>query len=497
MISVALLLLGLFMQYDPAPIQREFHALTTTEALFGGAAGPGKSLALTCDPFDQIIVEHERCKAREIRWGESSGMAIHFRREIPRLEETIFRAKVLYSKLDPSFKYRDNENAGKFSSGYRVRFAHMKDQDSFLNHRSSQFSRVYFDELSEFESDHYHELVGRCRSTDPVLRHMLKVRAASNPAPNWLREYFVDPAPEGRVILKKSFRLHDGTTEERTRIFLKARLYDNPDKEYVRQYEANLLDKPFHIRAALLDGNWYVVAGAFFADVWDADRLVIKPFKIPAGWRKFRSGDWGFKEECVILWWAVDPEGNLICYRELTLNGRKAKRRYDAREVAVKIREIEVAAGEWNHNRNCSRLQGWMDTQLWEERGKAGSGLNITMADDMASVGVFWHKATKGRKQSAQQFIKRANEHGPNDEPGVMFFETCRGCITTIPAIGTDPEDGEKPADGGPDHWWAATAYSLAANPQPTGRENYNVPDDDDDVADNAPPAYAWTHGGS
>jgi hypothetical protein len=488
---VGLLLALVAMQYDPAPRQREFHALTTTEALFGGSAGPGKSIALTCDPFEQIIVEHERCKAREIQWGQSTGMAIHFRREMPRLEETIFRAKILFGKLDPAFKFRDNDHAGQFSSGYRFRFAHLKDSDSFLNYRSAQATHLAFDELIEFEADQYHELVGRCRSTDPVLKTMLKVRSASNPGANWVREYFVDPAPEGSVILKKRFRLRDGTEEIRTRLFLKARLYDNPDKEYVRQYEANLMDKPYHIRAALLDGNWYVVAGAFFADVWDVDRIVIKPFKIPAGWRKFRSADWGYKEECVILWWAVDPEGNMICYRELTLNGRKAKRRYDAREVAERIREIEIAAGEWNHNRGCSRLEGWMDTQLWEERGKAGSGQNITMADDMASVGVYWHKATKGRKQSAQQFIKRANEHGPNGEPGVMFFETCRGCIMTIPAIGTDAEDAEKPADGGPDHWWAAVAYALSANLLPTGNEYSNYPDDDpDEVA--SPPPSAW-----
>lgn len=485
--TIAALLLAVFaMHYDPAPVQREFHALQTTEALFGGSAGPGKSLALTCDPFDQIIVEHERCKAGELRWGESSGMAIHFRREMPRLEETMFRAKVLYSKLDSGFKWAEQIHLGTFSSGYRVKFAHLKDNDAFLNYRSNQYTRVYFDELIEFEADQYHELVGRCRSTDPVLRQMLKVRAASNPAPNWVREYFVDPAPRGRVILKKRFKLRDGSIEERTRLFLPAKLYDNPDKEYVRQYEANLMDKPHHIRAAQLHGDWYIVAGAFFAEEWDVDRVVVKPFKIPAGWRKFRSGDWGYKEECVILWWAVDPDGNLICYRELTLNGRKARHRYDAREVAEKIKEIEQAAGEWNNTRGCSRLQGWMDTQLWEERGHRGP----TMADDMASVGVYWNKATKGRKQAAQQFIKRLNEQGPNGEPGVMFFETCRGCITTIPAIGTDATDPEKPADGGPDHWWAAVSYAVAANPLPSGNEHSNYQDDDD--YDDAPRAQNW-----
>lgn len=478
------------MNYDPSPIQREFHALKTTEGLFGGSAGPGKSMALVMDPAEQIVVEMARCRARDIAWGASTGMMIHFRRELPRLEETIFRAKVLYSKLDPAFKFNDNDHAGRFSSGYRVKFAHLKDSDSFLNYRSNQYTHIGFDELIEFESDQYHELGSRCRSTDPVMKTMLKVRAASNPGPNWVREYFIDPAPQGRKILKKTFRLRDGSYETRTRLFLPARLYDNPDKEYVRQYEANLMDKPAHIRASQLDGNWYVVAGAFFAEEWDPQRVIIKPFKIPAGWRKFRSGDWGYKEECVILWWTVNPDGDLICYRELTLNGRKAKRRYDAREVGERIKDIEIAAGEWNHNTNSSRLTGWMDTQLWEERGKAANGLNITMADDMAAAGIYWKKATKGRKQAAQQFVKRLNEHGPNDEPGVMFFEGCTKCITTIPALGTDHADPEKPADGGPDHWWAAVSYACAANPLPTGNEESGVAWDDDD--DNQQPRRNW-----
>lgn len=462
------------MRYVPARVQEEFHALSTTEALFGGSAGPGKSMALIADVLPQMVVERARVESREI--SRSSGMSIHFRREMPRLEETIFRAKELYGTVDPGFKFNDNDHAGITSWGYRVKFAHLKDADSFLNYRSNQYTHVAFDELIEFEQDQYHELVGRVRSTDPVLRSMLKARAASNPAPGWVREYFVDPAPKGRVILRKRFRLHDGTTEERTRLYLPALLYDNPDKEYVRQYEANLMDKPAHIRAALLEGNWYVVAGAFFSDEWDEQRVVIKPFKIPAGWRRFRSGDWGYKEECVILWWAVSPEGDLICYRELTLNGRKAKKRYDAWEVAKRIKEIEMSANEWNYREDRSRLTGWMDTQLWEERGHRGP----TMADDMAREGVYWLKASKGRKQAAQQMIVRLNEHGANDQPGIMFFENCTGCITTIPAIGTDKEDPEKPADGGPDHWWAAVSYALSANPLPTGREDDGFTWDDE-----------------
>lgn len=466
------------MKYVPAPVQQEFHDLTCDEALFGGSAGPGKSLALLMDVLPQVIVEHERCKKGEVRWGQSSGWAIHVRREFPRLEQTIHRAKIYFHTIDDGFKYDETRHIGRFSSGYKFQFGHLKDRDSFLNYRSAQFTHLGIDEAGELEhKDSYDELVTRVRSTDPVLKKMLKARCASNPFPNWVRDYFIDPAPEGRKLIAKRIKLTDGTEVTRTRMFLPAKLSDNPDPEYRRQYEANLRDKPAHIRASLLNGDWYIVAGAFFADEWDPDRVVIKPFKIPSGWRRFRSGDWGYKEECVILWWAVSPEGDLICYRELTLNGRKAKKRYDAHDAAKEIKRIEMAAGEWNTLRDCSRLTGVMDTQLWEERGHKGP----TMADDMARVGVYWSKATKGRKQSAQQCVRRLKERGVNGQPGLMFFETCRGCVTTIPALGTDPTDPEKPADGGPDHWWAATAYALAANAMPSGRDFKTQEDDDEE----------------
>lgn len=471
------------MNYTPSKWGAEFHALQVDEALGGGAQGVGKSMALFMDPAEQVVVQQARCEAREFAWGQAPGWALHLRREFPRLEQTIWRSKMIFPSLDAGVKWNETAHKWTFSSGYQYQFGHLKDADSFFNYRSNEYTHLGIDELIELESqDMYNELVLRVRTTDPVLRKMKKVRATTNPGAGWVRDYFVDPAPQGRTILQRKIRLEDGTYETRTRLFLPGRLVDNPNAEFRRDQEATLRNQPSHLRAMLLDGDWYVVAGAFFAEVWDSARMVIKPFKIPSGWRRLRSGDWGYKEPCVILWWTVSPDGELICYRERTFNGPKAEERLDAYGVAHRIREIERANGEWNLLRDCSRLTGFMDNQLWEERGHRGP----TMADDMAKVGVHWQKATKGRKQAAQQFIKRARSRGYNDRPGVMFFETCGKCISTIPAIGTDDMDPEKPKDGGPDHWWAATGYACAANLLPSGVEDrslYYETDDDEKPA--------------
>lgn len=485
------------MRYSPSLWQKEFHALDQDEALGGGSAGPGKSLALLMDPMEQVVVEHERCRSGEVKWGESIGWAMHMRREFPRLAQTIARSKLLFPQVDPEARWYEqgvHSHTWIFRSGFRYQFGHLKDNDSFLNYRSAEFTHLGIDEIGEIDSkDVYDEMVLRVRSTDPVLSKMLKVRATSNPCANWVREYFVEPANEGRKVLRKKIRLEDGSDVFRTRIFLPARLSDNPNAEFRRQYETSLRDRPAHIRRALLEGDWYVVPGAFFAEEWDASRVVIKPFKIPSNWRRFRSGDWGFKKACVILWWAVSPEGELVCYRERTFNGPKSRTRMYADEVAEAIKEVEEEAGEWNRMRNQSRLTGPMDTQLWEERGRKGP----CMADDMAKVGVGWTRATKGRRMAAMQLIRRLKQRGYMERPGIMFFDTCQNCIRTIPALPTDNSEeanGEVPLKGGPDHWYDAVSYACAAN-FAAAEPGERIGADDDDYDDPAPTASRGQYG--
>jgi hypothetical protein len=461
---------------------KEFHASQVDELLGGGSAGPGKSLALLMDPGEQIVTEHMRWKRGDFAAGQSRGWALHLRREFPRLEQTIHRSKVMFEALDNGARYDPQTHKWTFSSGYKVQFGHLSEKDSYLNYRSNEYTWLGIDEVGEIDSkDTYDELVLRVRSTDPVLRSMLKVRLVSNPCAGWVRDYFVEPHPEGRKILTKRVRLKSGEVRTRTRMFLPARLADNPDPEFRAQYEASLLDRPHHIREALLHGNWYVVPGAFFADAWDKNRVVIKPFIIPPTWKRFRSMDWGFKQPGCVHWWAVSAEGEMICYREFKFNGPKARNKLDAVQCARAIRDIELANKEWNRLRDCSRLSGPADTQIWEERGQRGP----TIAHDMIREGVTWSKATKGRRQAAQQMMKRLQQVGYAERPGIMFFDTCFYAINTIPALPTDEIDPEVPEKGGDDHAWDSVSYACAACPLPSGNEDRKRydPDDDDEPA--------------
>ena len=64
------------------------------------------------------------------------------------------------------------------------------------------------------------------------------------------------------------------------------------------------------------EGEWGIEVGQFFKE-WRESKHVIEPFKVPDGWMRFRSMDWGSARPYACLWWAVDYDGSMYCYREL------------------------------------------------------------------------------------------------------------------------------------------------------------------------------------
>jgi phage terminase large subunit len=486
--------------YVPSAWGQVFHSLTHHEALGAGAAGPGKTEVLLNDPLAQIHVEHQRCvdrshPFRHSRMGDSTGWAIHLRRTTKMLEQSVQRFLRVYPRIDPGMSWMESKLTATFSSGFRYQFGHCKDPHDYENFMSYEFTYCAFDELTQFEEEQYDQISTRVRSTDPVLSEMLKVRSMSNPLmrrgeigdnfsisnPNWVRDRFVRPAPEGRVTLKRKIVHPDGEVEYRTCIYLPATIDDNPNKEFVKQYRARLLAAKPHIRQALLYGDWFVTPDSFYADEWNPTIHVCKPFTIPSDWRVFRSMDWGYKKPGCVLWFAMDPDDTLYVIRQMMFIGKT-----DA-EIAKAIYLVEDDMGYWKDNK--SSLTGPADTQLWEERGDSGK----TKAATMAELGVQWTKADKkSRQTNAERITARLKDHaGGTATPGLVIFATCRNLIETLPAMQTDPTFTEVPLDGGDDHAHDALCYAVAyASYGPAGvakvkkaRPEWYEEDDNDDAA--------------
>jgi len=482
---------GVTNLYTPSEWGEVFHNIEGVDELLGaGSAGPGKSFVLLMDAVPRVKMEFDRQRLdykgpHPLKPGQSTGWALHLRRTRPMLDQTIARAKRIFTQIDPGVHWDGDSTTFTFSCGYRYQFGHCKDPDSWIRYLSNEYDWIGFDELVQFEEEQYDQIITRLRSSDPMLRTMLKVRSCSNPLmgktaadnfsvkdPNWVRRRFVEPAGEmvpgpadappdkrrkwwnapvmERVVGKRK----DGTDIIRTWMYLPATLDDNPDQEFKDKYRETLLAAKPHVRAALLDGNWWVTANSFFADAWDSNVHVIRPFNIPKEWKVFRSMDWGFRKPGVIHWWAMDREETLFCIKELTFREKRAD------EVAQMVLDIERAMKLDLVDGDRSRITGPADTQLWEERGDNSK----TKAATFAENGVYWTKADKtSRQRNAEHLMSRLLEHqrGRSRLPGIAFFANCGRIIQWIPSVQTDPDNTEAPIDSSDDHHGDSGFYAC------------------------------------
>jgi hypothetical protein len=458
--------------YEPSEWGWRFHQSTSDEVLGGGAAGMGKSIALLWDPIvNQAVVEHARCTGQlmdqlpewlrllcrdnPIRKGESEGHALHMRRTMPQLLETIDRSMRMFPKFDPGAEYSKDLHRWTFTSGYKYTFGHCRETNSHKDYLSKQYTELLLDEAGQFEGHQYDELEARVRSGDKVLKHLKRTRLCSNPEPGWLKDYFVTPEPKGNMELKR--KVVDpltGDYEWKTRLFLPAKLDDNPDKAFVRDYKFKLLGKPAHMRARYLYGDWDSMEGGYFEDDFNPGVHIIAPFKIPREWPKFRSMDWGFKAPGTIGWFAMDPDGNLYLFYEFNFKLMKDI------DVAKRVIEIEKKFGFWNDRQRKSRLSGVADTQLWEERGDSGKSKAAVFGEQ----GVYWQPADKASLQrGAERVTERLRDYDEKRSPGLMVFEGCKQTRAMLASIGIDENDGTVPDRKSPlKHWFDMVAYGCA-----------------------------------
>ncbi|MBR5769838.1 MAG: terminase family protein [Clostridia bacterium] len=460
--------------WRPQPRQEEFMRRPEYEALYGGAAGGGKSEALVIEALRQVNIPHYK--------------GLILRKSYPQLSELIDKSILYYPRAYPGAKYNASTHTWTFPSGARIIFGSMNRKEDKIKYQGKRFDYIAFDELTHFTWEEYSYMFSRNRSSGPGVRSY--IRATANPGGvghGWVKDRFIIPAPPMTTIADTvKYSTPSGETEEasRTRVFVPATVYDNQillknDPEYV----ATLALLPPAERQALLYGDWDSFSGQVFSE-WRNDPAgyltrkfshVIEPFEFPSWWRVVRGFDYGYSKPFSVGWYAVSPDD--VIYRVAELYGGDADVgvKWTPDRIAEEIAEIEKTHPLL---RDVKVVLGLADPAIF-----SATVYGESIAELLARKGVYFSKGDNTRLAGKMQLHNRL----AFDEEGrakFYVFNTCRNFIRTIPSLVYSTVNVEDVDTTQEDHAYDECRYVLMAHPMttvPRVKRRWRVPELDID----------------
>lgn len=265
--------LSRYVPHRPEPKQAKFLALDCLEALYGGAAGGGKSDALLMDALENVHVP--------------GYAAILFRRTYSDLalpEAIMDRSHQWLAGTDAHWS--GDTKTWRFPSGATLSFGYMDNDKDRYRYQGAAFQYLGWDELTQFPRAWYLYLLSRLRrlqgSTVP-----LKSRGATNPGGvghKWVHERFVDP------------KTAKGP-------FVPSTLDDNPHLDR-SSYEQSLAQLDSTTRQQLRHGVWIQDSSGLVYSAFHRGLVVPYPGDT-ANWRRILAFDFGNVDDTAwgILGW--------------------------------------------------------------------------------------------------------------------------------------------------------------------------------------------------
>ena len=438
------------------------------EVCYGGARGGGKTSGSL---GEWLLHEHEY---------QQHARGLFVRRNLTDLEDTIEEARNLYEPLGAQWMAQKSQF--RFPSGAVLRFRYLERDEDASKYQGHEYTRVYVEELTQFASDKpVMKLKGALRSRHGVPCCFRATCNPGGPGHGWVKARYIDPGA-WKIIYDDFTNPFDGKVQKLGRVFIPARLSDNPllleaDPLYVAKLQQT---GSAELVKAWLMGDWNIVEGAFF-DNWRPDRHEVRPFEIPAEWIRFSSMDWGSAAPFSVGWWAIAsddtpaetemggritiPRGAMVRYREWYGMADKQP------NVGLKYTAEQVADGILAREQKGEKIMYRVaDPAIFAENGGPSIASRMVMRRVVHKPADNKRISQKGAMGGWDQMRERLRGEGES-RPMLVTFTTCRDSIRTIPALQHDtnkPEDLDTNAeDHAADEWRYACMSRPWIAPRP------------------------------
>jgi hypothetical protein len=463
--------------------------------LFEGTRGPGKT-----------DVQLMRFRSRVGLGYGRFWRGIIFDRQYKNLDDLIGKSQRWFTEFNDGARFSGAGGGGRWMwpTGEELLFRHIKRLADYWNYHGHEYPYLGWNELTKYPTSELYDAMMSCNRTSFIPSQYplpdgkllpeipLEVFSTTNPfgpGHNWVKRRFIDVSAPGEITAKV-VNVFNPRTQQREdiartqiRIFgsYKENIFLSP--EYVAELESITDDNK---RKAWLWGDWDVVAGGAFDDVWRPEVHIKPRFKIPAGWYVDRSMDWGSTHPFWVGWWAVangeevkmpdgttftPQRGSLILVHEWYGTreiGTNKGLLMSAKDVAVGINSKEkmLREGRWISGKVAL---GPADNQIRNVYERKTETIEKLMSDE----DVYWDVSDKGagsRIIGVQLMRDRLEASITGEGPGIYFMSHCAGATGTIPVLPRDEDDPDDVDSDAEDHPWDGTRYRILAGVDRTAK---------------------------
>lgn len=413
------------------------------EVLYEGTRGPGKT--------DALLMKFGKHVGRGFG---SDWTGIIFRRTFPELKDIIAKSKKWFPQIWSQARYNESDHTWKWPTGEVLIFSYIERPADYYRYHGHAYPFIGFEELTTWPDATVYKMMFSCsRSTNP--RIPIQVCSTTNPygvGHNWVKARFRLPGPPGRIIGRVV-----RTPGAPTRVSIRGTLAENKillfaQPDYIEKLRAAARNK--NEEKAWIHGDWDIVAGGMFDDVWEPAIHVVGnvPFNfIPTSWILDRAYDDGMTKPFSVGWYAESSGEPFVfnghVYGPVPGDLYRAQEWYGwtgNENEGLKMSVSDIAAGivereeEWGISGRVK--DGPADSAIFTEYEPDTSRAGI-----FEKEGIFWEAADKRPNSRVQgwsylrEMLTNAKpREGIREKPGLFVFAQCEQFMRTFPVLSRD-----------------------------------------------------------